>query len=253
MEEYEDRRRYDSGAAFEARREDNRGRSGRHGWPEDRREEARWREEAARREDLARREEVRREEARREDAVRREEVARREEVRREEARREVEGRREEPAVRGWEEEVEERRGGVGGGLREGLDGRNRSPPPQLPPPPPERKPVYERLGEKPGKALLAICRCSTQPRHVCVALVAVQLCHATYVSLFHSAASRMCSSCRCSTLPCNVCVALVAVPLGHVTSVCLVSIKTSSLSRRFCLCRPPHCPVSSDCEVWRAQ
>ena len=97
------------------------------------------------------------------------------------------------------------------------------------------------------------CRCSTQPRHVCVALVAVQLCHATYVSLFHSAASRMCSSCRCSTLPCNVCVALVAVPLGHVTSVCLVSIKTSSLSRRFCLCRPPHCPVSSDCEVWRAQ
>ena len=192
VEEYEDRRRYDSGAAFEARREDNRGRSGRHGWPEDRREEARWREEAARREDLARREEVRREEARREDAVRREEVARREEVRREEARREVEGRREEPAVRGWEEEVEERRGGVGGGLREGLDGRNRSPPPQLPPPPPERKPVYERLGEKPGKALLAI------------------------LSLFHSAPSRMCSSCRCSTLPCNVCV---AVPLCRVTYV----------------------------------
>ena len=82
------------------------------------------------------------------------------------------------------------------------------------------------------------CRCSTQPRHVCVALVAVQLCHATYVSLFHSAASRMCSSCRCSTLPCNVCVALVAVPLGHVTSVCL------SL---WSLLRPLHGPVAFVC------
>jgi hypothetical protein len=46
----------------------------------------------------------------------------------------------------WQEDVDRRE--VVGQLRG--DRRSRSPPPLQPPPPPERKPVLERLGEKPG-------------------------------------------------------------------------------------------------------
>ena len=77
-----------------------------------------------------------------------------------------------------------------------------------------------------------MCRCSTLPRHVCVVLVAVPLCHATYVSLlllFHSAMSRLFALSLLRPLHCPVAFVCVGLP----TVLYLLTVKCGELNN-FC-------------------